>query len=734
MIIHLPEGMVPFEDSGFERHPRLPLIGQPVTLGCRLEGNEEIPYLILRLDGREERLEARPGAAGGLFRFELGAFDRAGEVAYQFTTQQEASPWYRFEVLEEARYTRARSVLKTTTGYCLVLDHDLSLDLQADGTLTLKQAPAEGVRVETAEIPLSNDYKMRLGGNFLWKLNRLSGTAAEALAYVALRDGKGRIRQSGLEMRLPGRHIFGTGERFDAVDMKGGSSNGRVVEKFTRQGDMSYLPMPFFMTEAGLGWYREGGIPTRMRFADTVTLCQRAQGTILSRDHLFLGRPDELLRAYIRLTGQPALPPEWAFGVWISGNGWKDDAEVDAQLEALRAHGYPASVMVLEQWSDEQTFYRWHEEHFPNPEQTVRRIRGAGLRLLLWQIPVLKHDDEHPRAPVHEADIQEAVRRGHVIRREDGSPYRINGRWFAHSLMPDFTNPEARAWWFGKRKYLLDMGVEGFKTDGGEFLFEEGARLHNGMRGLEAHNLYTGQYVEAYQNFLKENGVRGLTFSRAGYVGAQTQPAHWAGDQLSTFSELQAQLRAGISAGLSGILFWGFDIGGFAGPIPTAELYLRATALACFCPIMQWHSEPRGGQYGGMRVENNDRSPWNLAQRLGDPRVLSLGIRFARLRESLRPYLWQEAQACVRDARPLIAHLCLDWPEDAVALSTHDQFMLGRELMVAPVVEEGQTSRRVYLPEGVWEDFFTGRRHSGNQTLLADAPLERIPVFRRLTS
>lgn len=373
MIIHLPEGMVPFEDSGVERHPRLPLVGQPVTLGCKLEGNEEIPYLILRLDGREERLEARPGAAGGLFRFELGAFDRAGEVAYQFLTQQEASPWYRLEVLEEARYTRARSVLKTTTGYCLVLDHDLSLDLQEDGTLTLKQAPAEGVRVETAEIPLSNDYKMRLGGNFLWKLNRLSDTAAEALAYVALRDGKGRIRQSGLEMRLPGRHIFGTGERFDAVDMKGGSSNGRVVEKFTRQGDMSYLPMPFFMTEAGLGWYREGGIPTRMRFADTVTLCQRTQGTILSRDHLLLGRPDELLRAYIRLTGQPALPPEWAFGVWISGNGWKDDAEVDAQLEALRAHGYQSPSWC---WSNGATS-RPSTAGMRNISQTRNRPSGA---------------------------------------------------------------------------------------------------------------------------------------------------------------------------------------------------------------------------------------------------------------------------------------------------------------------------------------------------------------------
>ena len=203
MIIHLPEGMVPFEDSGFERHPRLPLIGQPVTLGCRLEGNEEIPFLTLRLDGREERLEARRGAAGGFFRFELGVFDRAGEVAYQFTTQQEASPWYRFEVLEEARYTRARSVLKTTTGYCLVLDHDLSLDLQADGTLTLKQA-----RLRASGETAKSLYQMIV--KYAWaaislKLNRLR--SRRSLAYVALRDRKGRIRQSGLEMRLPGRHL-----------------------------------------------------------------------------------------------------------------------------------------------------------------------------------------------------------------------------------------------------------------------------------------------------------------------------------------------------------------------------------------------------------------------------------------------------------------------------------------------------------------------------------------------
>ena len=151
-----------------------------------------------------------------------------------------------------------------------------------------------------------------------------------------------------------------------------------------------------------------------------------------------------------------------------------------------------------------------------------------------------------------------------------------------------------------------------------------------------------------------KNGVNGVTFSRAGYVGAQTQPIHWAGDQKSEWGELQACLNAGISAGLSGVLFWSFDIGGFTGPIPSAELYLRSTAMGCFCPVMQWHAEPRGGQFGAGLGEgyNNDRSPWNLAEKLGDQRVLTIACDFARQRETLRPYLWTEAQTRLRRVAP----------------------------------------------------------------------------------
>lgn len=167
--------------------------------------------------------------------------------------------------------------------------------------------------------------------------------------------------------------------------------------------------------------------------------------------------------------------------------------------------------------------------------------------------------------------------------------------------------------------------------------------------GVEAHNLYPMQYEQAYHAWMRCRGVDGVLFSRAGYAGAQTVPIHWAGDQLSTWSELQTQLKAGLSAGLSGVLFWNFDVGGVAGELPEAELYLRATAMGCFCPVMQWHAEPSNGQFYATHEAafNNDRSPWNLAEKLGDPALLEISCNFARLREKLRPYLWAEAQHCV---------------------------------------------------------------------------------------
>ncbi|MBR0218271.1 MAG: glycoside hydrolase [Clostridia bacterium] len=606
----------------------------------------------------------------------------------------------------------------------------------------LEGQPPAGKAIAETQMKLPEGYTLFLSGNkkgFL--LKRLSGTqndaaAAEVAQYRLDLDGSGRITALEQTGKLNANHIWGTGERYHAVDMKGSVSSGAVTEKFTQQGEQAYLPIPFFFTEQGVGCYRESNLPVQMDFRDGFTLRQQAAGSVLAHDFWFFGAPSAILSRFIRRTGQPALPPEWAFGVWISANGWDGDAEVDAQLSALKQYDYPADVMVLEAWSDERTFYRWNDaDHWADPEKTVRRIKDAGLHLVLWQIPVIKQMRDGEPGEQLLRDEREAIEKKYCIFKEDGTPYRIpEGVWFNGSLLPDFTNPETVAWWFGKRRHLLDMGVEGFKTDGGEFLLDDTARLYNGMRGREAHNLYPSQYIGAYHDFMKRNGVEGVTFSRADYTGAQTRPIHWAGDQLSLWSELRAQLNAGITAGLSGVLFWSFDIGGFAGELPTAELYLRATALGCFSPIMQWHAEPRSGQFYATHEDGfvNDRSPWNLAEKLHDPAVLTIGTKFAKLRQTLRPYLTREAAFCVKACRPLMAHLCLDWPDDETACACSDQYMLGRSLLVCPILEEGKTSRRVWLPQGEWKHWFTGEAFSGGIWLETNCPLDEIIAFERV--
>ena len=738
MLKHLPEGLVPFEDCGFARHPLHPLAGESVRVDCRVDQPDGVPRLKLWVNG-----EARPAPRaetkdGRFYRFELGAFALDEQVAYQLTTDREQSRVFAFEAETEERQTKPQGVFADAQNLYLQMDGFwVAFTREADGLGVESHRGQAPVHTPWTKTPflLPDDFVLNVGQkDFLWELKRFSKTVCSVNEYLVRKNARGTITHVEQRGQLSARHVWGTGERFHHVDQRHGGSTGRVVEKFTQQGDQTYLPVPFFLTENHLGWLREGSIPAAMDFAQGLCIGQDVQGDVLTRDRLFFGQPAAQLQGYLRRTGQPALPPEWAFGVWISGNGWNCDDEVQAQLNALRRYDYPADVMVLEAWSDEQTFYRWNDSaHWKNPVALVRRIRDQGLHLVLWQIPILKYEwDGQPNQALQQ-DLSEAVQKGYCVLNPDGTPYRITENWFHHSFLPDFTNPEACKWWFGKRKYLLDMGVEGFKTDGGEFLFDGKARLHNGMTGLEAHNLYPAQYVGAYHDFLRENGVEGVTFSRADFTGAQTRPMHWAGDQLSRWSELDAQVKAGLSAGLSGVLFWGFDIGGFAGELPSAELYLRATAMACFCPVMQWHSEPRSGQFYATHEDGfiNDRSPWNLAEKLGDERVLTIGCAFAHMRQALRPYLWQEAQACVTEGRPLMAALCLDYPEDETACACEDEYMLGRSLLVAPVTKECAAGRRVYLPKGHWRHAFTHETVDGPCWLEAEVPLERIEIWEK---
>jgi alpha-glucosidase (family GH31 glycosyl hydrolase) len=321
--------------------------------------------------------------------------------------------------------------------------------------------------------------------------------------------------------------------------------------------------------------------------------------------------PYDVTAAFVALTGAIALPPRWAFGPWMSANTWNDQATAMAAVRRTLAEGVPATVLVLEAWSDEATFYVFNDAEYdavpggdrlgladlrfggrwPDPKGMIDACHAEGVRVVLWQIPVLgRCPTPHPQ---HDADVAHALERGYVIRHGDGTPYRNAGWWFTDALVFDPTNPDARAWWFDKRRYLFDdLGIDGMKTDGGEHLWGRDLIAWNGQRGTELVNRYAQAYVDAYHGFVTEaTGGDGLTFSRAGYVGAQRTPAHWAGDENSTWSAFRASIQAGLSAGMAGVSIWGWDIAGFSGEIPTVELYLRSTQMACFCPVMQYHSE-----------------------------------------------------------------------------------------------------------------------------------------------
>ncbi|MFH1879240.1 MAG: TIM-barrel domain-containing protein [Bacillota bacterium] len=634
MIKHLGEEPVTFVNSGFSRTPETPLENEAVVVRCRMDDTDEKPVLTLRAAGTERTVEGTP-EGDRFYTFQLGAFSGIQTVEYRISTPGEHTRWFSFDVSGLETVAMPLGLYRDGDTLRVALCGDVSLTITGGESLImeLNQQPAMGEACGKTTLALPEGFSLALGADSIWELNRLSDQVCACKGFSLRRGVGGRVTQAAMRMQMSCGHMLGAGECFHTVELMGQATSGLVEEKFTFQGGHTYLPIPFFLTDQGFGWYRASGIPVDIRFGAQTEIRQETESGLLTRDELYFGSPAEVLKRYIARTGKPELPPEWALGVWISANGWKSDADVDAQLVAIKRHDYPASVLVLEQWSDERTFCRWHGTNWKDPAAMVRRVREAGLHLVLWQIPVVKHQLDGEPGEALMRDTRHAMDNGYLVLSADGTPYRITDRWFRESYLLDFTNPEAVRWWFDQRKPLLQMGVEGFKTDGGEFLFEKTARLADGSSGLASRNRYPALYVGAYHTFLRENGVSGVTFSRAGCAGAQTQPIHWAGDQKSEWSEYRACLNAALSAGLSGGRFWSFDLGGFAGPIPDAGLYLRSTAMGCFCPVMQWHAEPRGGQFDGGPGDayNNDRSPWNLAEKLQDERVLTIASDFARL-------------------------------------------------------------------------------------------------------
>ncbi|MDW7662577.1 MAG: glycoside hydrolase family 31 protein [Bacillota bacterium] len=543
--------------------------------------------------------------------------------------------------------------------------------------------------------------------------------------------------------------IFGLGERFNSINHIGCKYSNLVEEQFCNQKNKTYFPLPFFYTDQKWGIFIETPFQMDFDFTDGIEISFE-QSAYPMTIHVFEGPPMQMISDFIALTGEPLCPPKWAFGPWISGHRWNSSKLVDEQLDALNKYNIPVTAMVLEQWSDEATFYIFNQAQYtpkneafgyedfsfdsealwPDPKGMIEKIHDHGLKLLLWQCPVIKKlDDDEPRNSQHAIDEEEAIHKQYIPMMPDGTPYTIpSGHWFPGSMIPDFTSMEAQKWWFDKRQYLLDIGVDGFKTDGGEFIYKEDCIFSNGSTGRSMVNQYAFEYVKAYSLFC---GEKRTLFSRAGYIGQQQCPIQWAGDQESTWSELKSVFNAGISVSSSGQLFWGFDIGGFSGELPSVELYKRAVQFAVFTPIMQLHSEPIGGQFSGMRPTKkfiNDRTPWNMAEHYEDDSLINDVKYYFNLRMNLLPTIYCEALKAITARTPLMQQGLIRFPEDENFIKVNDQYFFGN-ILVAPVLNPGQVQRSVYFPSGRWFNLFSHEEIQGGQFLVLDASENEILAF-----
>lgn len=778
MITHIPHGIEhPYDASPVERQPRTPLAGAPTILGVQTTPAGAVTALdaLVRINDNDEvRIAAQvvsDDATATTWRAVIPALQASDQVSYRFQAEPGTGTTAAF-TFTVAGWQTAGAVRdwRQAQGWLhLTVEPQLAVSLCFEGADQVRLQYAVGQA--TTGLPAASPAPFSLHES----PNQLIATSSSlrviiqrqpyrltivSAAGVVLFDesASGGVRwllrgeeplQLAQGWQTPvDEQFFGFGERFNAFNQRGQQIDTVVYEQYKNQDKRTYLPVPFFISSRGYGLFLN--TPRRAHFDLAATQPEQATWAV-EADALeltcFVGTPKQVLAAFTAQVGRAALPPKWAFGLWMSSNEWNSQAQVMEQVALTNIHAIPATVLVIEAWSDEATFYLFNDAQYrprpgaesftlgdftfpptgkwPDPKGMVDALHAQGIRLLLWQIPVFKQLDEpHPQ---QDLDVAYALAAKLVIQNADGSPHRIRPFWFHDGFVPDFANPALETWWFARRRYLIDeVGVDGFKTDGGEHLWGADLQAADGSRGVDLINCFPKLYEAAYARFA---GPDRVLFSRAGYTGAQAFSTHWAGDENSTFAAFRHSITAGLSAGASGFTFWGWDIGGFGGDLPSAELYLRATAMATFCPIMQYHSE-----YNPQRHPSRDRTPWHVQAQTGDAEVIPLFRFFANLRMNLLPHIWSEAIKASQSGLPLMRALALEFPQDAQVAAFPYQYLFGENLLVAPVVWEGCTELEVYLPAGEWYDFWTGQPYQGATSLRCATPRNHIPVFVRAGS
>ncbi|MCC6750259.1 MAG: hypothetical protein IT371_21520 [Deltaproteobacteria bacterium] len=485
----------------------------------------------------------------------------------------------------------------------------------------------------------------------------------------------------------------------------------------------SYLPVPVLYNPRGYMVLVEGTARTVLDLCASHASVWRVQTWQRELSLLIVtGKtPLERLERMTAVTGRPPLPAPWVFAPWL--DAIKGEAAVREVARLAREHDLPVSAIWTEDWAGgEESLggyhlaYRWSVDRrlYPDLPRLSRELHEAGFRFLgYFNTFILQGTPEW----------DEAHSRGLLVRGGDGQVLTFAGppRLQSTALL-DLTRAETRTWVEARMRDALELGLDGWMADFGEWLPWE-AVLADGSRGELAHNDYPRQWAGLNREVFARARPDGdaVYFVRSGWTGTQRlAPMVWAGDQNTSFARddgLPSVIPIGLNLGLSGITTYGHDIGGYTSifdPPTDRELFYRWTELGAFSPVMRTHHGTSGDK------------GWNFAR---DAETIAHFRRYAREHVRLYPYLWTLAQDAATHGWPLMRPVALHYPE--LPWNLADQYLLGDALLVAPVVERGATRRRVALPPGLWYDYFRGTPHRGSRAVEVLAPLEEVPVFVR---
>jgi len=496
----------------------------------------------------------------------------------------------------------------------------------------------------------------------------------------------------------PGEKIFGCGESFTGFDKRGQKVVLWTDDANGVQSHEMYKPIPFFLSNRGYGMFIHTTSPVTCDFGRYFS---GINSLMIGDDALdlfvFLGQPRDILDEYTRLTGKSPMPPLWSFGLWMSRCTYFSEKQTREVAAKLRANRIPCDVLHLDTgWfeTDWRCDYQFSRSRFPDPAKMIADLKDDGFHISLWQLPYFV-----PKNTL----FDELVEKGLVVRDAKGNlPY--------EDAVLDFSNPATVEWYQGKLANLLQLGVGAIKVDFGEAAPAAGI-FASGRTGFYEHNFYPLRYNKAVADITRKTTGENIIWARSAWAGSQRYPLHWGGDAESTDQGMAAELRGGLSFGLSGFTFWSHDVGGFTGRA-SEDLYLRWLALGVFTSHTRCHGVA-------------PKEPWEYG-----PAFMDEFRRAVEMRYRLMPYIYAQAKDSSEHGLPLLRALFVDYPDDPGAWQVDDEFCFGSDLLVAPLMHEGERSRAVYLPPGNWVDYQSGKDYAGGWHQIEAGPVRAIVLVR----